>query len=122
MFKRFCLGIALAAGVALPAVAQGGYTINGVGVDRQTHTYLASVGLPPGHYWLLPNGNWGVMGSVQPLGNIYAGTTHGPGVYGGSGQTYGNGSWSYYSGDYGPSGGVGGDGNGCYFAGSWSNC
>ncbi|MEM9144984.1 MAG: hypothetical protein AAGC57_02225 [Pseudomonadota bacterium] len=122
MIKRFGLGLAVACGLGLAAAAQGAYTINGMPVDSQTHAYLAGVGLPAGHYWLLPNGNWGVMGNLQPLGNIYAGTTHGSGVYGGSGQTYGNGSWSYYSGDYGPSGGVGGDGNGCIYAGDWSNC
>ncbi|MEL6217678.1 MAG: hypothetical protein AAFR79_04315 [Pseudomonadota bacterium] len=122
MLTRICLGVALAAGLGISAAAQSFYTINGQPADMATQAYLVGVGLTPGHYWLLPNGNWGVMGNTQPLGNIYAGTTHGSGVYGGSGETYGNGSWSYYSGDYGPSGGVGGDGNGCVYAGSWSNC
>ncbi len=121
MTKRIALALALAAGLMGPAAAQASYTINGQAVDYQTQAMMAQAGLMPGHYWLMPNGNWGVMGSVQPFGNIYAGITQGPGALGGSGEIYGNGSWSY-GGPYGPAGGVGGTADGCVYAGDWSNC
>ena len=112
-----------AAGVvaAMPASAQVAYTINGVPTTPDVTAYLQSQGLPYGHYWLMQNGNWGMVGSARVLGNIYAGTQHSPGTYGGSGEIYGNGSWSYYN-DHVGGGGVGGDGNGCVYAYGWSNC
>ena len=115
-------GAVLAAGLVAGCATGGGfYTVNGQPVDLATQAYLINQGLVPGDYWLAQNGNWGVMGSGMPMGNIHAGITTGPGVLGGSGEIYGNGSWSYGS-DYGPAGGVGGPADGCVYAGDWSNC
>ncbi len=117
------LGLGLAATSAItPAAAQNYqvyYTVNGIPLSPTDQQAMWDAGLPPGHFWLADNGNWGVMGSAQVLGNIHAGAYAGQGVYSGSGEVYDNGSWSHYS-PY--SGGVGGDGNGCYYAGDWSNC
>lgn len=114
------LGLALGLASA-PAAAQVYYTINGVPVDYATQDTMAAMGLPPGHYWLMENGNWGVMGNPQPMGNIYAGVQAGPGAGGGSGQINPDGSWSYDS-PYTGGGGVGGTSDGCIYAFEWSNC
>jgi hypothetical protein len=101
---------------ALPAAAQGYYTINGQPASYDVALYMASNGLPPGHYWLDGQGSWGVMGDPRPYGNIYSGTYHSGS---GSGEQAPNG-WSHYnnSADY----WVGGDNNGCIYTPDWSNC
>jgi len=102
--------------VALPAVAQSYYTINGQPAPYDVQIYMAQNGLPAGDYWLDGQGYWGVMGNSQPLGNIYSGSA--VSRYG-SGEQGSNG-WSHYdnmSGTW-----VGGDSNGCYYASDWSNC
>jgi len=54
------------------ASAQVYYTINGQVAPPDIAYSMAAKGLPPGNYWLAQNGNWGVVGSAYPLGNIYA--------------------------------------------------
>ena len=106
---------------ASPAEAQN-YTVNGQFVTPQLEAEMYAAGLPPGHYWYDANsGSYGIVGNSTPIGNIHAGTYHSPGLYGGSGEIYNNGSWSYYNPLIGE-GGVGGDGQGCYYAYGWSNC
>jgi hypothetical protein len=101
---------------AAPAPAQVYYTINGRPAPPDVQRYMAANRLPPGHYWLNPQGYWGVVGNPRPLGNIYAGSYV---SRNGSGERAANG-WSHYNNLDGFS--VGGDNNGCYYAGSWSNC
>jgi hypothetical protein len=119
MMKSRIAAAAIAAGLAfsvLPAAAQGYYTINGQPAPYDVQIYMAQNGLPAGDYWLDGQGYWGVMGNLQPLGNIYSGSY--VSRYGSSEQ--GSNGWSHYdnmSGSW-----VGGDSNGCYYAGDWSNC
>ena len=97
------LALAFGLGSAPGAEAQTSYTINGRPTDPATARRLAAIGLPPGHYWLAANGNWGVVGSNRPIGNIHGGA---PG-----GRRRG---WTYYPGPgLGVPGGVGQDENGC---------
>lgn len=130
----FSLAVGLGAALApTPADAQtGGYTVNGQPVDANTHRYLSAIGIPPGAYWLAPNGTWGVMGNPTPLGHVatlpdpaqvlgHRGYSSGPGSLGGTGDVYGNGATSY-GGAYAPRGGVVSDGNGCHYVAGWSNC
>jgi hypothetical protein len=60
------------AATAAPAAAQY-YTLNGKTPPPSVAQYMAANGLPSGNYWLTNQGYWGVMGSNEPLGNIYAG-------------------------------------------------
>ena len=102
--------------VSLPATAQVYYTINGQAAPYDVQQYMASNGLPPGHYWLDRQGYWGMVGNPNPLGNIYAGTY----IAGsGSGEQASNG-WSHYNNNAGTW--VGGDSNGCVYTPNWSNC
>ena len=64
------------------ARAQVYYTINGQPAPPNVTYFLASHGLPFGNYWLNQNGDWGVVGSMIPLGNIYA---NGGNAYNGNG-------------------------------------
>lgn len=90
------LGLAFSLGSAPRAEAQHPYTINGQATDLATTRYLASIGLPPGHYWLAANGDWGVVGSNRPIGNVR-----------------GCQSWTHYPRIGTTPGGVGQDENGC---------
>jgi hypothetical protein len=60
------------AATAAPTAAQY-YTLNGQTPPPSVAQYMAANGLPSGNYWLTNQGYWGVMGSNEPLGNIYAG-------------------------------------------------
>ncbi len=124
-------GALVAAGLGMAAAtagAQGLYSLNGMPVDPATEAYLLQGGMPPGHYWVAPNGDWGMVGSARPMGNI-AGPAPGrqpgtpqPGIRAwGSGEQYPNGAWSYGGGGA-PRGGMGGDGTGCLYTAGWSNC
>ena len=53
------------------ANAQAWYYVNGQPVSRGVAVQMAARGLPFGYYWLRPNGNWGVVGNPDVLGNIY---------------------------------------------------
>jgi hypothetical protein len=69
------IGLAVNAGIAaisLSGAAQVAYTINGQPAPPHIARSMAQNGLPAGHYWLTPDGYWGVMGHPRPLGNIYA--------------------------------------------------
>lgn len=125
--KRISLALALIC--AAGAASAQTYTINGMIPDYGTQQYLWAMGLPPGHYWLAPDG------SMRPVSNPYGavptpngyvtpnGTAHifsgGP-VMGGSGQINPDGSGGYYNPNTGA--GYGTDGQGCYYVGDWSNC
>ena len=121
------LGLAFAAPAPREAAAQVVYTINGVAADAPTTLQLLAIGLPPGHYWVRANGDWGAVGSDVAWGNLQASEGGGsfayrnPGVFGGSGERYGDGSWSHYNPLVG-GGGVGGTADGCVYAYGWSNC
>lgn len=52
--------------------AQIYYTINGQPASPGLSYMLAARGLPFGNYWLRQNGDWGVIGSFYPIGNIHA--------------------------------------------------
>ena len=128
--KRMFLAVAVVL-LAKPAQAQG-YTINGMPLDFPTASYLSSLGLPPGDYWISHDGYWGVMNDPTPLGHLGGtqqgyydenGSFHyfsGGFVMGGSGQVNPDGSSSYYNPNLGTS--FGADGDGCYYVGDWSNC
>ncbi len=58
--------------IAIPASAQY-YTVNGQVPPLAVAQYMASNRLPSGNYWLNNQGDWGVVGSVWPNGNIYTG-------------------------------------------------
>jgi hypothetical protein len=69
----FALAVGTAAAAAgPPAAAQVLYTINGQPAPPHIAQSMAQNGLPAGHYWLTPDGYWGVVGQPLPLGNIYA--------------------------------------------------
>ena len=68
--SSLALGIAA---TAAPAAAQY-YTLNGQTPPPSVAQYMAANGLPSGDYWLTNQGYWGVMGSNEPLGNIYGGS------------------------------------------------
>jgi hypothetical protein len=104
------------AAASVPADAQTSYTINGRPAPVDVQRYMAMNRLPPGHYWLDRRGYWGVAGSPNPVGNIYAGSyasRHGSGGQASNG-------WSHYSNSAGTW--VGGDNNGCVYTPNWSNC
>lgn len=127
---RFLAAASLFAILAAPASPQG-YTVNGVPLDIGTQQYLYGLGLPPGHYWLRPDGVWGAMGDWRPLGRIRlpaatgpmgGGTTYfsgGP-VMGGSGQVNPDGTGTYYNGNTGVN--FGNLGGGCYMVNGYSTC
>ena len=52
------------------ANAQGWYYINGQPVSNSVAQQIAAKGLPFGYYWLHDNGNWGVVGNSDVIGNI----------------------------------------------------
>jgi hypothetical protein len=118
--RKFAAVAAMAAAIAaaaMPAMAQdAAYTINNQPAPYDVAQYMAANGLPPGAYWLDVQGYWGMVGNVNPLGNIYSGSYFSR--YG-SGEQGSNG-WSHYDSLSGMS--VGGDSSGCYYAGDWSNC
>ena len=58
--------------VSLPVSAQVYYTVNGMPAAPNVAVYMASNGLPPGHYWLNAQGYWGIVGNPIPYGNINA--------------------------------------------------
>jgi hypothetical protein len=98
---------ALLSATVVCAEAQVYYTINGQPVSQAMAQYMAANGLLPGAYWYDPrSGNWGVVGSARPRGNIAGAGRRAP--------------WSHYDSD--SHFGVGGDSNGCIYAGNWSNC
>jgi len=98
---------------AIPALAQGLYTINGQPAPQQVEQYLAAMDLPAGDYWIDARGYWGVMGQ-PPLGNIYS-KTH---VTRSGGGEQASSGWTPTT----DSPTAGGDSKGCFHAGSWSNC
>jgi hypothetical protein len=51
--------------------AQDWYYINRQPASLDIAQVMAARGLPFGYYWLQPNGNWGVEGSSDVVGNIY---------------------------------------------------
>jgi hypothetical protein len=53
------------------ANAQAWYYVNGQPVSPGVAQQLAARGLPFGYYWLQNNGNWGVVGNADVVGNIY---------------------------------------------------
>jgi hypothetical protein len=117
--KRLAFGAIMAIGIAavsVPSMADPYYTINGQTAPYEWQIYMASVGLPPGDYWLTQDGYWGVMGNSQPMGNIYAGNYiagSGSGEQGSNGWSHMNNAADYW---------VGGDANGCVYTPDWSNC
>ena len=54
-----------------PVRAQDWYFVNGKPVTRDVAQTMAANGLGFGYYWLAPNGNWGVVGNSDPIGNIH---------------------------------------------------
>jgi hypothetical protein len=67
--------VAVAAFLAIApnaARAQVFYTVNGQPAPPNLSQFMAANGLPFGNYWLHQNGDWGVVGSMYPLGNINA--------------------------------------------------
>ncbi len=109
------------------ANAACGATINGAPMTAEQCNLASQIygAVQPGHYWMDASGTWGLMGDPTPRGNIqsdaYAYQSRG-GVYGGSGERSGNGSWVHRQDDLLGGGAVGGDGNGCYYTEGWSNC
>ena len=133
IFERSIMGRTLAAAafitLTLPwaddAEAACGATINGAPMTvEQCNLAIQLYGsVQPGHYWMDANGTWGLMGDPTPRGNINSGAYESrPGLYGGSGERYDNGSWIHRQDDLLGGGAVGGDGNGCYYTDGWSNC
>ncbi|MDH3662081.1 MAG: hypothetical protein OEU92_18980 [Alphaproteobacteria bacterium] len=126
--KRLILGAIIGGSTMLPlsaAHANCNATINGFPMTaEQCRLAIQTYGyVQPGHYWMDANGTWGVMGDPTPLGNIHSGAYQSrSGVYGGSGERYGNGSWIHRQDDLLGGGAVAGDGNGCIYTESWSNC
>jgi hypothetical protein len=59
------------AGAAAAAPVHHSYTINGQPVTPEVAQFLAHSGIPHGDYWLGADGDWGVVGNPQPIGNIY---------------------------------------------------
>ena len=53
------------------ANAQGWYYVNNQPASPSVAQQMATRGLPFGYYWLQNNGNWGVAGSSDVIGNIY---------------------------------------------------
>jgi hypothetical protein len=53
------------------ADAQAWYYVNGAPARPDVAEQMAARGLPFGYYWLQPNGNWGIQGNPDALGNIY---------------------------------------------------
>jgi hypothetical protein len=53
------------------AAAQGWYYINGAPAPPNVAEQMAARGLPFGYYRLQPNGNWGIQGNPDVLGNIH---------------------------------------------------
>jgi hypothetical protein len=117
--KSLAFGAVMAIGIAavgLPSLADPYYTINGATAPYEWQLYMASNGLTPGDYWLTQDGYWGVMGSSQPMGNIYAGSYiagSGSGEQGSNGWSHMNNAADYW---------VGQDANGCVYTPDWSNC
>lgn len=100
-------------------------TVNGVPMTpEQCQFAIQKYGsVQPGHYWMDNAGTWGLMGDPTPRGNIYSGSYQTrPGVNGGTGERYDNGSWVHNQDSLLGGGYVGGDGNGCYYTETWSNC
>ena len=65
---------AVALGVLAPSSvvgAQSWYYINNQPASPSVAQQMAARGLPFGYYWLQNNGNWGVAGSSDVIGNIY---------------------------------------------------
>jgi len=75
--RRYLKRIALTAAAlgflaaASAANAQNWYYVNGQPVSPIVAQALAARGLPFGHYWLRKNGNWGIAGNADVVGNIY---------------------------------------------------
>jgi hypothetical protein len=72
--KLTALAVAVALGFAVigsVANAQGWYYVNGEPVSVSVAQQMAARGLPFGHYWLQRNGNWGIRGSADVIGNIH---------------------------------------------------
>ena len=75
--RRYLKRIALTAAAlgflaaASAANAQNWYYVNGQPVSPIVAQALAARGLPFGHYWLRKNGNWGIAGNANVVGNIY---------------------------------------------------
>ncbi|MEZ5935675.1 MAG: hypothetical protein R3F54_27955 [Alphaproteobacteria bacterium] len=118
---------ALLGSVATTATAHAACnaTINGYPMTAEQCAFAIQKygSVQPGHYWMDSNGTWGLMGDSTPRGNIYSGSYQTrPGVYGGSGERYDNGSWVHNQDPLLGGGAVGGDGNGCYYTDGWSNC
>ena len=58
--------------VASVAIAQEDwYYINGQPASPAMAQAMAARGLPYGNYWLQANGNWGLEGNPDVVGNIY---------------------------------------------------
>ena len=47
------------------------YFINGEAATQPVALQMAARGLPFGDYWLHGNGNWGMAGSADAMGNIH---------------------------------------------------
>ena len=57
---------------AAPAAdAQVWYYVNGRPATLYEAQWMAARNLPPGSYWRQNNGNWGVAGDPDALGNVY---------------------------------------------------
>lgn len=123
MIAAACAALFLGA-ATLPAQAQY-YTINGQPAPQEVQVYMYNNGLPPGHYWLMQDGNWGTWdayGNPVHLGNVNASGQYQS--HQGSGA-YGDGYWNHYTENPTGSGGfgVGGTPDGCiYTTSGWSNC
>ncbi len=63
----------LAVLLAPPVAAQQGFVVNGAPVDPQLGVYFASIGLPPGSYWIDGLGNLGSEGEDFVIGNVFSG-------------------------------------------------
>ena len=71
--KPIALGAAALGFVAAGSVAnaEDWYYINRQPVSPNVAEQMAARGLPFGYYWLQDNGNWGIAGNSDVLGNIY---------------------------------------------------
>ena len=74
--KQMLVGVMIAVAFGVLAVssaasAQNWYYVNNQSASPEVAQLMAARGLPFGYYWLYPNGNWGMAGSSDVVGNIY---------------------------------------------------
>ena len=65
--RTHALAVTLCWLVAASGAADTGYTVNAQSLPLEQAYLLAEAGLPPGGYWLDPDGNFGIVGEPIPL-------------------------------------------------------